>query len=212
NDLDTLVYEKLKEVKVLPSDVCTDSEFIRRIYLDLTGLPPVAEEVRAFLADMRPSRQKREALVDKLVGSPEFVEHWTNKWSDLLQVISKFLGAQGAKALRDWIRQAVASNMPYDKFAHTVLTASGSTMENPPAAYYKILRDPDMAMENTTHLFLAVRFNCNKCHDHPFERWTQDQYYELSAFFTQIARKEDPKFKGRKTEATAVKGALPLVE
>src|SRR4029077_8317058 len=99
-----------------------------------------------------------------------------------------------------------------DKFAHTVLTASGSNMENPPAAYYKILRDPDAAMENTTHLFLAVRFNCNKCHDHPFERWTQDQYYHLAAYFAQVGRREDPKFKGQKIGGNDVEGAKPLVE
>ena len=96
--------------------------------------------------------------------------------------------------------------MPYDKFVYDILTASGSNLENPPAAYYKILRDPDAAMENTTQLFLAVRFNCNKCHDHPFERWTQDQYYHLAAFFAQVGRTEDPKFKGQKLGGTAVEG------
>ena len=212
NYIDTLVYEKLKEVKVLPSDVCSDEEFVRRVYLDLIGLPPVAEDVHAFLADTRPSRQKRDALVDRLVGSPDFVEHWTNKWSDLLQVNTKFLGEQGARALRDWVKKAVAGNMPYDLFARTILTASGSNMENPPAAYFKILRNPDAAMENTTHLFLGVRFNCNKCHDHPFERWTQGQYYQLAAFFAQVGRREDPKYKGQKVGGSAVMGAQPLVE
>src|SRR5439155_12312688 len=111
-----------------------------------------------------------------------------------------------------WVRDAVAKNVPYDKFAYEVLTASGSNVANPPAAYYKVLRTPDAAMENTTQLFLAVRFNCNKCHDHPFERWTQDQYYQLAAFFAQIERKEDPKFKGQKVGGTDVEGAKPLVE
>src|SRR5260370_39773302 len=202
NFIDTLVDEKLKQVKLLPSGLCTDSDFIRRIFLDLTGLPPQPEEVRAFLADPRPSKVKRDALVDKLIGSPDFIEHWTNKWADMLQVNRKFLGEQGAAALRAWIRKAIASNMPYDKFAHEVLTASGSNLDNPPASYYKILRDPDAAMENTTQLFLAVRFNCNKCHDHPFERWTQSQYYDLSAFFAQIDRKEDDRFKGQKLGGT----------
>jgi hypothetical protein len=212
NYIDTLVYEKLKQVKVLPSDLCTDSEFIRRLYLDLTGLPPEVDVVRDFLADKRPTRVKRDALVDKLIGSPDYIEHWTNKWADLLQVNRKFLGEPGAKAFRAWIRNAVASNMPYDKFAHTILSASGSNLENPPAAYYKILRDPGTTMENTTHLFLAVRFNCNKCHDHPFERWTQDQYYHLAAFFAQVGRKEDPKYKGQKIPGTDVKGPKSLVE
>jgi hypothetical protein len=210
--VDQLVDEKLKSVKLLPSDLCTDSEFIRRLYLDLTGLPPSIEQVRAFLADTRPTKTKRDELVDKLIGSPDFVEHWTNKWSDLLQVNRKFLGDQGAKALRDWIEKAVAGNMPYDKFAHTVLTASGSNVENPPASYYKVLREPGPAMENTTQLFLAIRFNCNKCHDHPFERWTQNQYYQLAAYFAQVGRTEDPKFKGQKIGGSDVEGAVPLVE
>jgi hypothetical protein len=212
NEIDRLVYAKLKQVKVLPSELCTDSEFIRRVHIDLTGLPPTAEDVRAFLADKRESQLKRGALVDKLVGSPDFIEHWTNKWSDLLQVNRKFLGEPGAKAFREWIKKAVTENTPYDQFARSILTASGSNIDNPPAAYYKILRDPGAAMENTTHLFLAVRFNCNKCHDHPFERWTQTQYYQMSAYFAQVGRQEDPKFKGQKIGGTAVMGAVPLVE
>ncbi|HEX3872260.1 MAG TPA: DUF1549 domain-containing protein, partial [Pirellulales bacterium] len=171
NHVDTLVYKKLKKVKILPSDLCTDAEFVRRVYLDLVGLPPDADEVRAFLADDRPTRQKRDELIDRLVGSPEYVEQWTNKWADLLQVNRKFLGEQGAWAMRNWIRQAISTNMPYDQFVHDVLTAQGSTLDNPPASYYKVLRAPGETMENTTQLFLAVRFNCNKCHDHPFERW-----------------------------------------
>lgn len=212
NWIDTLVYEKLKQVKVLPSDVCSDAEFFRRINLDLTGLPPQPEELKAFLADPRPSREKRDALVDKLVGSAEFIEHWTNKWADLLQVNRKFLGEQGAKALRDWIRLAVADNVPYDRLVYSVLTASGSNVENPPASYYKVLREPDAAMENTTQLFLAIRFNCNKCHDHPFERWTQDQYYQMAAYFAQVNRKADPKFAKQTIGGSAVEGAVPLVE
>jgi hypothetical protein len=212
NWIDTLVYEKLKQVRVLPSDVCTDNEFVRRLYLDLTGLPPQPGEVRAFLADPRPSKVKREALVDQLVGSAEYVEHWTNKLGDLLQVNSNVLGTQGAQAYRDFIKKAVATNMPYDKFAYAVLTASGSNLDNPAAAYWKILREPNDAMENTTHLFLAIRFNCNKCHDHPFERWTQDNYYHLEAYFTQVQRTADPRFKGQKIGGTDVRGAVPLVE
>ncbi|OWK43119.1 putative vegetatible incompatibility protein HET-E-1 [Fimbriiglobus ruber] len=212
NWIDELVDAKLKKVKILPSGICDDADFVRRVSIDLTGVPPTAAEVRAFLADARPTREKREALVDKLVGSEAFVEHWTNKWADLLQVNRKFLGDPGAAALQKWIRDAVTTDMPYDKFAYSVLTASGSNVDNPPAAYYKTLRDPDAVMENTTQLFLAIRFNCNKCHDHPFERWTQDQYYEMAAYFAQVNRTEDPKFKGQRIGGTAVEGAKPLVE
>ncbi|HCK71501.1 MAG TPA: hypothetical protein DHW38_07980, partial [Planctomycetaceae bacterium] len=212
NYLDQLVYDKLETVRVLPSDVCSDEEFVRRIYLDITGLPPTTQQVLAFLDDETPSRTKREALIDQLVGSPEYIEHFTNKWADLLQVNRKFLGEQGAIAMRNWIKQAIATNTPYDEFAKSVITASGSTLQNPPASYYKILRTPEDLMENTTHLFLAVRFNCNKCHDHPFERWTQDQYYNLAAYFAQIGRKEDPLFTGQRIGGSAVEGAKPLVE
>jgi hypothetical protein len=212
NFIDTLVYAKLKSVKVLPSGVCTDEDFVRRIYLDLTGVPPEPDVLKAFLADKRPSRAKREALVDKLVGSEDYVEFWSNKWADLLQVNRKFLGDAGTKPFHDWIEKALKTNMPYDKFCYDLLTGAGSNVANPPASYMKILRDPAGAMENTTHLFLGVRFNCNKCHDHPFERWTQNQYYETASFFARVKFKEDPKFKGRKTEGTAVRGPLPQVE
>ena len=111
----------------------------------------------------------------------------------------------------DWIRQAIAENMPYDQFAYEVLTASGSTMTNPAAAYWKIHRDPAATMENTTHLFLATRFNCNKCHDHPFERWTQDQYYHLGAFFAQVQRASDGNFPGE-IAGGEVEGNTPAVE
>ncbi|MGC3965880.1 MAG: DUF1549 domain-containing protein [Pirellulales bacterium] len=212
NAIDDLTAAKWKQMKILPSDLCTDAEFIRRVSIDLTGLPPTAEEVEAFLADKRETRVKRDALVDKLIGSDPFVDHWTNKWADLLQVNPKFLGADGAKLLRDWIRKEVAANTPYDQFVRKILTADGSNKDNPAASYYKILRDPANTMENTTHLFLAVRFNCNKCHDHPFERWTQDQYYETAAYFAQVGLKADPNAKGALLGGTAVEGGKPMYE
>ncbi|MEE2686511.1 MAG: DUF1549 domain-containing protein [Planctomycetota bacterium] len=212
NYVDTHVYAKLQQVKVLASDVCTDEDFLRRIFIDLTGLPPTSDQIRDFLENELESRLKRKELIDSLIGNKEYVEHWTNKWADLLQVNRKFLGEEGSIALRNWIKHSLAINKPYNQMAHEILTARGSTVGNPPAAYFKILRDPANLMENTTHLFLAVRFNCNKCHDHPFERWTQDQYYDLAAYFAQIGRKEDPAFAGKKIGGTAVEGAKPLVE
>ena len=212
SEIDEHVAAKWQRMKIQPSELCTDAEFIRRVYLDLTGLPPTAEEVKAFLADKTPMRQKRDALVDKLVGSKEYIEHWTNKWADLLQVNRKFLGPQGASAFRNWIRGEVANNTPYDEFARKILTADGSNKDNPAASYYKILRDPADMMENTTHLFLAVRFNCNKCHDHPFERWTQDQYYETAAYFARVGLKTDPASGKNRIGGTAVEGAKPLYE
>ncbi len=192
NHVDALVYKKLKTLKTLPSDVATDAEFLRRASLDLAGLQPSPKQVRAFLLDGRDSRKKREEMVDRLIGSTEFIEHWTNKWADLLQVNPKFLGEPGTEATTRWIRQAVASNMPYDKFVQSVLNSSGSTLQNPAAAYFKVLRQPDLVMENTTQLFLGVRFNCNKCHDHPFERWTQHNHWEMAAYFAQVGRTNAP--------------------
>ena len=212
NYVDEKVYAKLQRVQIEPSELCNDEEFIRRAYIDLTGLPPTIEQTKAFLADSRETKLKRDALIDSLVGSREFVEHWTNKWADLLQVNRKFLGEEGSIAFRNWIKGAVATNMPYDRLAAEVLTASGSNVTNPPASYWKIFDDPTAAMENTTHLFLSVRFNCNKCHDHPFEKWTQDQYFHLSSYFAQVGRKEDPAFAGKKIGGSAVEGAKPLVE
>jgi WD40 repeat protein len=212
NRIDELTAAKWKRMKIQPADLCGDLEFLRRVYLDLSGVPPTADEVRAFTADTRDSRQKREAIVEKLIGSSEYVEFWTNKWADMLTVNRKYLGAEGAKAFRDWIRKEVETNTPYDAFARKVLTATGSNKDNPPASYYKVLRDPATTMENTTHLFLGIRFNCNKCHDHPFERWTQDQYYSTAAFFAQVDIKGDPASGNKTVGGTAVVGGKPLFE
>ena len=210
--IDELTADKWRRMKIKPSDVCGDAEFIRRVTLDLTGLPPTPEAVRAFLADGTESRVKREKLVDSLIGNKEYVEFWTNKWADLLQVNRKFLGVEGAVAFRKWIRDQVERNVPYDQIARSIITASGSNKDNPAASYFKILRDPAPIMENTTQLFLGVRFNCNKCHDHPFERWTQDQYYETAAFFARVGLEKDPASGDRQIGGTAVESGKPLFE
>ncbi len=212
NKIDELVAQKWQRMKIEPSGVCSDEDFLRRIHLDLTGLPPKSEEVIAFIADKRDLRTKRSDVVDKLIGNPDFVEHWANKWADMLQVNSKFLGTEGASGLRAWIKQQVSDNTPYDRFAYRIVTATGSNKDNPPAAYYKTVRTPEELVENTTHLFLATRFNCNKCHDHPFEKWTMDQYYETASYFAQIDLKGDPQAKGATIGGTAVEGAKPLYE
>jgi WD40 repeat protein len=209
---DELVAAKWERMRIEPSDVCNDSDFLRRVYLDLTGLPPTVDDLKAFLADTRPIREKRDAVVDRLIGSPDFVEYWTNKWADKLQVNSKFLGAEGAVGFRKWIREQIDKNTPYDVFVREILTASGSNKDNPAASYWKILREPSEAMENTTQLFLATRFNCNKCHDHPFEHWTQDQYYHLGAFFTQVTLSGDPASGKKVILGSAVENAHPLWE
>lgn len=212
NKVDDFVSAKWQRMKILPSGLCSDTDFIRRLYFDLTGMPPTAQDVRAFTADTRDSKVKRDEMIEKLIGSDAFVEFWTNKWCDMLQVNSKFLGTQGAQLFRDWIRKQVTANTPYDQFVRAVLTASGSNKENPPASYFKILRTPEETMENTTHLFLATRFNCNKCHDHPFEHWNQDQYYQTASFFAKVNLAGDPSSAGQTIGGTAVEGAKPLFE
>jgi hypothetical protein len=212
NRIDELVAAKWQRLKILPSDLCGDAEFVRRASLDLTGLPPTAEAVREFLANPRDPRSKRDALIEKLLNSPDYIDHWANKWADLLQVNRKFLGQEGAELFRKWIRNQIAANAPYDQFVREILTATGSNKDNPAASYWKILREPTEAMENTTHLFLATRFNCNKCHDHPFERWTQDQYYELTQYFAQVELKKDDASGDRRIGGTAVEGSKPLFE
>ena len=204
SEIDKLVAAKWKRMKILPSGVANDADFIRRIYLDLTGLPPSAEEVRAFLADSRETRAKRDELIDRLVGSPNYIDYWTNKWADLLQVNRKFLGAEGSAAFRNWIRDQVTANTPYDKFVRTVLTATGSNHTNPAAAYFKILREPAAMMENTTQLFLAIRFNCNKCHDHPFEALDSGSVLPDSGLFRQVQLAADPASKGQMIGGTDV--------
>ncbi|MEM0968749.1 MAG: DUF1549 domain-containing protein, partial [Verrucomicrobiota bacterium] len=211
--IDELVSAKWERLKILPSPLATDEGFLRRVHLDLTGLPPSADQVRSFLADKRPPQEKRSAIIDELIGSADFVEHWTNRWADLLQLNSKFLGGEGTRLFRDWIRDHIDSNTPYDQFVREIITASGSNKTNPAASYYKILRNPEDLVENTTHLFLATRFNCNKCHDHPFERWNVDNYYQTAAYFSQVSRTRDKEHAAKANiGGTAVEGAKPLYE
>jgi hypothetical protein len=190
NFIDKYINAKLRTVKVLPSQLCSDAEFMRRVYLDLTGLPPKPEKVHAFIDDTTPSKEKREKLINELVGSPDYVESWANKWADLLQCNSENLGQKSVWLYRDWIRRQIAYNVPYDMMVRSLLTAQGSSYENPAVNYLRVLREPGKMAEDVSQTFLGVRFNCNKCHDHPFEKWTQNQYYEAAAFFARVGIKK----------------------
>ena len=192
NYIDTLVNEKMQRLHLLPSELTTDAEFLRRVSLDLTGLPPAPEEVRAFVNDKTENRKKRTAVIDKLMARPEFVNHWSVKWGDLLQVNRTKLGDKGMWAFRDWIREALAENKPYDKMVRELVTAKGSTFQNPPANFLRFTKEPKLAMETSTQLFLGVRMVCAQCHDHPFEKWTQNQYFSLAAFFAGVGTKPGP--------------------
>ena len=159
--------------------------FLRRVSLDLTGQLPTPEggaRVRRRL----PSKTKRSRMIDKLIASSAYVDHWTLKWGDLLQNSRKYLGEKGAYEFREWIRESIAQNKPYDRMVREMLTARGSSYENPAANFFRVTRDPKPTMEKTTQVFLGVRMVCAQCHDHPFERWTQNQYYEMAAFFSAV--------------------------
>jgi len=186
NYIDRLVDAKLERLKIQPSPVTDDATVFRRLSLDLTGRLPSPESVRAFLDDPAPSRLRRAKAIDRLIASPEYVDHWTVKWSDLLQSSRKYLGEKGAYEFQQWIHDAIASNRPYDKLVRELLTARGSSYDNPAANYFRVTREPKPAMEKTTQVFLGVRMVCAQCHDHPFERWTQNQYYQMSAFFSAV--------------------------
>ena len=212
NPIDDYVWKKLKRTKTLPSPLCDDYQFVRRVHLDLTGLPPTTEQIREFIGAPGEPQTKRDMLIDQLVGSPEYVEHRSNKWADLLQVNGKFLAREGATKFRQWIRNEVDSNTPYDEFVRKLLTASGSNNDNPAASYYKILREPQKLMANTMHLFMATRFTCNECHDHPFERWTQDDFYQMSAWFAQVKLEKDDAGGKKRIRISGLDPSHPLYE
>src|SRR5579863_3668330 len=186
--IDRFINAKLERLKILPSEPASDSEFLRRVSYDLIGVPPTVEELQAFLADK--SAGKRSRMIDKLMADPRFIDHWALKWGDLLQVTRTRMGDKGMWAFREWIRESLAMNKPYDQMARVLITARGSTFQNPPANFFRFTRDPKVAMETTTQLFLGVRMVCAQCHDHPFEQWTQNQYFQLTAFFAGVGIKD----------------------
>ena len=192
NLIDTHVFARLKDLRIEPSDLCTDAEFVRRAHLDAIGRLPTPERVREFLADRSPDR--RAKLIDELLARDEYADWWGLKWADRLGVNQRFVGKIGAVKYHQWVRQQVASNVPEDEFARRILTASGGNYSNPPAGFYRRLRSPDVRAEEVSQLFLGVRIGCAKCHNHPGERWTQDDYYGLAAVFARLRYRDGPFF------------------
>jgi hypothetical protein len=190
NFVDGFVFDKLRMLQIAPSELCSDGEFIRRVYLDVIGLLPTPAETQAFLTDPTPNR--REQLIDRLLDRPEFARFWAMRWGDLLRLRGSKLTPAGVQKFHHWLVQAVASNMPYDEFARTLITSDGNTFQSPPANFYRALADTADCTETMSQLFLGARIQCAKCHNHPFERWTQDNYYGLGAFFQRVARKKAP--------------------
>jgi hypothetical protein len=187
NLVDQAVFAKLNRMRIAPSEPCTDEEFLRRAFLDTIGVMPTPEETRAFLDNPSPTRH--EEVVEDLLERPEFNDFWALKFADVLRSNSRLIKSKGAYAFHRWIRSQVEQNVPIDEFVRQLLTADGSTFDNPPANYYRISRTPEEAVETTAQLFLGVRIQCAKCHNHPFERWTQDDYYGFAAFFSRVKQK-----------------------
>ncbi|MEO2049205.1 MAG: DUF1549 and DUF1553 domain-containing protein [Pirellulales bacterium] len=192
NYVDEFVYEKLKQLQFPPADLCNDNDFLRRIYLDVLGILPTLAEQEAFFAI--PSNQRRQQLIDQLLERPEHARFWALKWGDLLRLKKGEMKEAGVHKFYQWLVDVFEHNIPFDKFARELLTAQGSTYDQPAANYYRACDNMAEATETTAQLFLGSRIQCAKCHNHPFENWTQDNYYGLSAFFNRVSRKPGLRF------------------
>jgi len=186
NEVDQLVFAKLKTMQILPSEVSSDERFLRRVYFDVTGVPPTVDQARAFLADE--SAGKRSRLIDQLLESPGYAAWWANKWGDLFRLNREKVTDRGVFKFYHWLVRSVRNNMPYDEFVRRVLLASGSTTDNPAVNFYRSADSTDDCTETMAQLFLGARLQCAKCHNHPYERWTQDNYYGFGAFFHRLQR------------------------
>ncbi|MCC6142976.1 MAG: DUF1549 domain-containing protein [Candidatus Hydrogenedentes bacterium] len=198
NYIDDEIFAKLRKLRVPPAALASDNIFIRRVYLDILGVLPTVEEVQAFLTDESP--EKRAALIDQLLERPEFAEVWAMKWAEVLRVATtadQRLDAKGLHRYNDWLRQAITSNKPLDQLVRDLLTAEGGNFTQPAANFYLVETDPLMMAENVAQVFMGVQLKCAQCHNHPFERWTMDDYYSFSAWFAQVGRKgsSDPREK-----------------
>ena len=197
NFIDTLVDEKLHKLRIIPSGICSDQEFLRRATIDIVGGLPTSQEVKAFLADANP--KKRDALVDRLLQRKEFTEMWVMKWAELLQMHSteNNAGAYYKNVLLyyNWLAERIGSNVPINKIVEELLSSQGGTISTPPTNYWQMERETLKINENIAQVFLGMRIQCAQCHNHPFDRWTMNDYYGFEAFFTQIGRKQtdDPR-------------------
>jgi len=195
NYIDEAVDAKLKKLRLIPSGVCDDATFLRRVSLDITGELPAPDQAGKFLDD--PAADKRAKLVDELLERKEFIEMWVMKWAELLEIRShdNVVYPKAAFAYFEWLRQQMLAGVPLDRIVHDLLTASGSTLRDPAANYFQTEPDPQKLAENTAQVFLGMRIQCAQCHNHPFDRWTLNDYYGFNAFFAQVGRKagDDPR-------------------
>jgi Protein of unknown function (DUF1553)/Protein of unknown function (DUF1549) len=187
NYIDGHVLKKLEALRIPPSPQCSDNEFIRRAFLDAAGILPTPQEVDTFLKDVRPD--KRARLIDGLVARPEFVDYWSYKWSDLLLISSRKLSQPAMRAFYQFVRQSVADNKPWDQFAREILTARGSNLHNGAVNYFVLHKEVTDLSESTAVTFMGMSITCARCHNHPLEKWTQDQYWGMANLFSQVAIK-----------------------
>lgn len=187
NFIDEQVLAKLQALRVPPSPRASDAEFLRRAYLDTIGTLPTEGEARAFLADT--SADKRDRLIDTLLSRPEFIDYWTYRWSDLLLLSGERLRPKAIETYYAWIRERVAANQPWDQFVKELVTATGSTHENGGANFYALHQDPEGMAETVAQAFMGLSINCAKCHNHPLEKWTNDQYYSFANMFSRVRAK-----------------------
>jgi hypothetical protein len=190
NFIDDRVLEKLAELNLPPSPRCSDEEFIRRAFLDTIGTLPTAQETRNFLATK--SENKRDDLIEALLKRPEFVDYWTYRWSDLLLVNGDRLPRPAMFAYYNWIRKQVEENTPWNQFVRRIVTAKGSTLENGAGNFFALHEDPANMAETTTQAFLGMSINCAKCHNHPMEKWTNDEYFGFANLFARVRAKSGP--------------------
>lgn len=202
NYVDELASAKFKELGIVPSPLCDDAAFLRRAFVDAVGSQPTIEETTAFLDSTDP--QKRSKLIDRLLGltgdpaqdiyNDRYAALWTLKWADLIRNNSAALGESGMWSLHNWLRESFRTNKPFDEFVRELVTAKGSIFSNGPANFYRIANNPPDLAESTSQLFLGVRLQCAKCHHHPFEKYSQQDYYSFAAFFSRVGTKTSSEY------------------
>jgi hypothetical protein len=190
--VDRFTHKQWQELGIVPSELCSDEQFVRRVYLDITGTLPTPAQVRAFLADRDPL--KRDKLIDALLETPDYSYYFANQWADVLRVKrgNQQQRAYGTFAFHGWIRDSIAADKPYDQFVREILGAVGDETKCPPVYWYKDLKTADQFVDDAAQLFLGVRLACAQCHHHPYEKWSQDDYWSLAAFFGRVGRKVNP--------------------
>ena len=188
NEIDKSIYRQLRKLNIIASAACTDEQFLRRVFIDLTGTVPTADQTALFLSDQDPD--KRDKLVDERLESPEFNSYWALKWSDLLRVDRQTLGHENAYQYYSWIKESFRQHKPMDEFARELITTSGPLVDAPAGFFYKAVKSPNRMASTISQVMLGIRIECAECHHHPFDRWGQTDFFGMRAFFAQVSYKQ----------------------